>query len=50
MGDHILMFGSDYPVLGYDRLFRDWEAEGYPPEVLEKVYRRNAERILGLQA
>jgi len=43
-----VMFGSDYPVLGYERLFRDWEAEGYPAEVLEKVYLRNAQRILGL--
>jgi predicted TIM-barrel fold metal-dependent hydrolase len=45
-----VMFGSDYPVLAYDRLFRDWESEGYPDAVLEKVYRRNAERILGLRA
>jgi len=43
-----VMFGSDYPVLGYERLFRDWESEGYPAEVLEKVYRKNAQRILGL--
>jgi predicted TIM-barrel fold metal-dependent hydrolase len=27
-----VMFGSDYPVLGYDRLFRDWESEGYSAE------------------
>lgn len=37
-------------MLAYDRLFRDWESEGYPAEVLEKVYRGNAERILGLRA
>jgi len=43
-----VMFGSDYPVLGYERLFRDWESEGYPAEVLEKVYLKNAQRILGL--
>ncbi|MBI2460662.1 MAG: amidohydrolase [Candidatus Rokubacteria bacterium] len=43
-----VMFGSDYPVLGYERLFRDWESEGYPAEVLEKVYLKNAKRILGL--
>ena len=42
-----VMFGSDYPVLSYERLFRDWESEGYPDAVLEKVYLRNAERILG---
>ena len=43
-----VMFGSDYPVLSYERLFRDWESEGYSDAVLEKVYLRNAERILGL--
>ena len=41
------MFGSDYPWLSHDRLFRDWEAEGYKPEVLEKVYYRNAQKIFG---
>ncbi len=43
-----VLFGSDYPFLTYERLFRDWEAEGYPAEVLEKVYVRNAQRLLRL--
>ncbi len=43
-----VLFGSDYPVLGYERLFRDWDAEGYPPAVLDKVFLGNARRILGL--
>jgi len=42
------MFGSDYPWFSYDRLFKDWESEGYKPEVLEKVYHQNARRIIGL--
>jgi predicted TIM-barrel fold metal-dependent hydrolase len=42
------MFGSDYPWFSHERLFRDWEAEGYKPEILEKVYCKNAERILRL--
>lgn len=42
------MFGSDFPWFSYERLFGDWETEGYKPEVLEKVYHRNAGRILGL--
>jgi len=42
------MFGSDYPVLAYERLFRDWDAEGYPSGVLDKVFLANARRILGL--
>jgi len=43
-----VMFGSDYPFFGYPMLFQDWEAAGYKPEVLEKVYRGNAQRVLGL--
>jgi len=42
------LFGSDYPALTHERLFKDWESEGYKPEVLEKIFHRNAERILGL--
>lgn len=44
------LFGSDYPALTHERLFRDWEAEGYPPEVLDKIFVKNAVRILGLEA
>lgn len=42
------MFGSDYPVLTHDRLFKDWETLNLKPEVLEKVFCKNAQRILGL--
>ncbi len=42
------MFGSDYPALTHERLFRDWEAEGFRPEVLEKVFLGNARRVLRL--
>ena len=42
------LFGSDYPFFEYQRLFRDWEAEGYKPEVLENVYYKNAQRVFGL--
>lgn len=41
-----VMFGTDYPLFTYERYFRDWEAEGYKPEVLEKVYYKNAQRVL----
>lgn len=41
------LFGSDYPALTYDRLFADWENGGYPPEVLEKVFYKNAQRLFG---
>jgi len=43
-----IMFGSDYPSIPYERLFREWEELGYPEELMEKIFHRNAERILGL--
>ncbi|HWP28469.1 MAG TPA: amidohydrolase family protein [Chloroflexota bacterium] len=43
-----IMFGSDYPSIPYERLFREWAELGYPDEILEKVFHQNAERILGL--
>lgn len=42
------MFGSDYPAFKYDQLFEAWDAEGYKPEVLDKVFFKNAQRILKL--
>jgi hypothetical protein len=43
-----IMFGSDYPSLSYERIFREWDELGYRPEVMEKIYHGNAERVLGL--
>jgi predicted TIM-barrel fold metal-dependent hydrolase len=43
-----IMFGSDYPSIAYDRLFREWESLDLPAAFLEKFYARNAERVLGL--
>jgi predicted TIM-barrel fold metal-dependent hydrolase len=43
-----VMFGSDYPSIPYDRLFREWESLDLPAAILEKFYARNAERVLGL--
>lgn len=43
-----VMFGSDYPSIAYERLFREWDAIGYSDEVLEKFFHRNAETVLGL--
>jgi hypothetical protein len=42
------MFGSDYPSIPFDRLFREWNELGYPDELMEKIFHGNAERILGL--
>ncbi len=43
-----VMFGSDYPSIPYDRLFKEWAELGYAETVMEKIFHQNAERILGL--
>lgn len=43
-----IMFGSDYPSIPYARLFQEWRELGYADDVMEKIFHRNAERILGL--
>ncbi len=40
-----ILFGSDWPFLKHDRLYKDWESENYKPEVLENIYYQNAERL-----
>ena len=42
------MFGSDYPSMPYERIFREWGEIGYAADVLEGFYHGNAERVLGL--
>jgi len=41
-----ILFAADYPLFTYERLVRDWRGEGYPEEVLEQVFHRNAEAFL----
>jgi uncharacterized protein len=41
-----ILFAADYPLFTYERLLRDWRAEGYPDEVLENLFHRNGERFL----
>src|ERR1700694_6005011 len=43
-----IMFGSDYPSIPYDRLLREWSELGYTDEINERIFHRNAERVLGL--
>jgi len=43
-----VMFGSDYPSLPYERIFREWDELGYKPAIMEKIFHANAERVLGL--
>lgn len=44
-----VMFGGDYPLFRYSKLIQDWNALGYEPAVLEKVFYKNAMRFLGLK-
>ena len=41
-----ILFAVDYPLFSYERMVRDWRAEGYAEEVLERVFHRNAEAFL----
>jgi predicted TIM-barrel fold metal-dependent hydrolase len=43
-----IMFGSDYPSIPYARLFKEWAELGYADSVMEKIFHKNAERVLGL--
>lgn len=43
-----VMFGCDFPALEYERVVGDWIAEGYPDEVLEKLFFRNAEKYFNV--
>ncbi len=45
---HRVMFGADYPLFRYERLVADWRAIGYDEAVLERVFFRNAEALLGI--
>lgn len=42
------MYGSDYPEVPPKRWLDEFEAGGYKPEVIEKVFYKNAQRILGV--
>jgi uncharacterized protein len=43
-----ILFGSDYPSMPYDHLLREWDELGYPDEIKERIFYRNAERVLNL--
>ena len=43
-----ILFGSDYPSIPYERLLREWDELGYSDDIMERVFYRNAERVLGL--
>jgi uncharacterized protein len=43
-----VMFGSDYPSLPYERIFREWEELEFNDAVMDQVFHENAERVLRL--
>jgi predicted TIM-barrel fold metal-dependent hydrolase len=45
-----IMFGSDYPSIPYARLLREWGELSYSDDIMERVFHRNAERVLALSA
>jgi len=45
-----VMFGSDYPSMPYERILREWGELGYKDEIMEKIFHKNAERVLGCSA
>lgn len=48
-GQDKVIFGTDFPVLGFERTREEIEALGLRPEPLRKLLRGNAMRIYGLQ-
>lgn len=47
-GQDKVMFGTDFPVLSFERMRNEVEALGLKPEVLQKFLRANALRVYGL--
>lgn len=45
-----VLFGTDYPVIAFDRALREIEGLGLKPETLQAFLRGNAERVYGLAA
>jgi uncharacterized protein len=43
-----ILFGTDHPSLPFERLLREWGELNFSDEVMENVFHRNAERVLGL--
>ncbi len=43
-----IMFGSDYPLIPYERLFAEYEELGLSDDVLEGIFVKNAVRILDI--
>lgn len=44
---HRFHFGSDYPFFSFERLFDDWQAQGFSEEATENVFFKNIQRVFG---
>jgi predicted TIM-barrel fold metal-dependent hydrolase len=49
VGGEKILFGSDYPLLSPNRLLKEIEAAGLPPETKELILGGNARRLLGIE-
>lgn len=47
-GQDKVIFGTDFPVLDFERTRREIDALGLKPQVLEKLLRNNVSRVYGL--
>jgi predicted TIM-barrel fold metal-dependent hydrolase len=41
-----VFFGADYPMLGHERLVKEWREQGFAPDVLDDVFHGNAQSFL----
>jgi predicted TIM-barrel fold metal-dependent hydrolase len=44
-----VLFGTDFPYIGFERWRRDFETLGLDPAVASMIYKENALRVLGLR-
>ena len=47
-GQDKVVFGTDFPVLDFERTLAEIDAHGFPPDVMRKLLRDNVARIYGL--
>jgi len=45
-----MLFGSDFPLITPDRWMEDFQVAGFKPEVHDLILKKNAMRLLGLEA
>ena len=45
-----MLFGTDFPILDFERTRREIEDLGFKAEVKKKLFRDNAVRVYGLKA